>query len=571
MKRLRRSLAMILVLAMAIIAVAPLNEVFADSLEVVQEEPKLEISELKQGLTQAVKSVENIEPADEKDKEVMDQFYEAHDFLDKEIKLAEMKQRQSVGSAAVGGVLEGNSIYDLTTIPARVQLLIRIGRAIRFASTELSNKVVAAHTKITEYIIVGLLYTVNPFATDAQIMDYIQKFDELEQELLTYPDLSPNDIATIYKKAAVWREIREANKVKASRRKFGNSLVVRQLSEEISKTVGMQFRITVKCGELDEQVEKLHEAMEKITGPRIKVERIEFKEGNMGAISLNKTTKISPVVLPNEVKDKEVVMYSSNAFLARVIGNTIIPIKPGTVMITVVSKDGSVKADFELHIVKPGDSVEGIPFLQATGENNEYDRGNTSGGSHGDDIVVGNDTNEVKSIGLAVKSTTLKVGENFNLAKKTFVFPETAVDKELSYKSKNESVATVDEKGTITAVKEGTTTITVTSKNGVSSKFEVTVINDAKKDEYQITEINPSTRKAGIFSIEVKATKNGQKYNGPAKVTVSAKGKDLTKTCYINNGVGSVKYNGFEFGTWIKDFDVKVEVKDQVQSFQLNY
>ena len=549
MKHLKKSLAMILVFAMTFIAVAPLSEVFADSLEVQQEEPKLEISELKEGLTQAVKSVEDIEPADEKYKEVMDQFYEAHDFLDKEIKVAEMKQRQAVGSAEAVGALE-NTIYDLSTIPVRVQLMIRIGRAIRFASTELSNKVVAAHTKITEYIITGLLYAVNPFASEAQIMDYIQKFDQLEQELLAYPDLGPNDIATIYKKAAVWREIRE----------------------EISKTVGLQFRITVKCGELDEQVKKLHAAMEKITGPKIKAEKIEFKEGNMGAISINKTTTISPIVRPNEVKDKEVFIYSSNAFMARVVGKTIIPLRTGTVMITVVSKDGCAKSNFELHIVEPGHSVEGIPFLQATGENSEYLNTNTNGGGVvGGNSSVGKDIYEVKNIGFSVKSTTLKIGDTFDLASKTFVFPENALEKQVSYKSDNEDIATVNEKGTIEAVAEGSTTITATTKNGVTNKFKLNVIKKVDKDEYQITEINPSERKAGIFSIEFKATKNGKKYNGPAKVTVTNTKKAIARDVYFNNGVASVKYNGFEFGTWVKDFNVKIELKDQVKTFELNY
>lgn len=571
MKHLKKSLAMILVFAMTFIAVAPLSEVFADSLEVQQEEPKLEISELKEGLTQAVKSVEDIEPADEKYKEVMDQFYEAHDFLDKEIKVAEMKQRQAVGSGEAVGALE-NTIYDLSTIPVRVQLMIRIGRAIRFATTELSNKVVAAHTKITEYIITGLLYAVNPFASEAQIMDYIQKFDQLEQELLAYPDLGPNDIATIYKKAAVWREIREAKKVRASRTRFGNSFIVRELSEEISKTVGLQFRITVKCGELDEQVKKLHEAMEKITGPKIKAEKIEFKEGNMGAISINKTTTISPVVRPNEVKDKEVFIYSSNAFMARVVGKTIIPLRTGTVMITVVSKDGCAKSNFELHIVEPGHSVEGIPFLQATGENSEYLNTNTNGGGVvGDNSSVGKDIYEVKNIGFSVKSTTLKIGDTFDLKSKTFVFPENALEKEVSYKSDNEAIATVNEKGTIEAIAEGSTTITATTKNGVTNKFKLNVIKKVDKDEYQITEINPSERKAGIFSIEFKATKNAKKYNGPAKVTVSNTKKAIEREVYFNNGVASVKYNGFEFGTWVKDFNVKIELKDQVKTFELNY
>ena len=571
MKHLKKSLAMILVFAMTFIAVAPLSEVFADSLEVQQEEPKLEISELKEGLTQAVKSVEDIEPADEKYKEVMDQFYEAYDFLDKEIKVAEMKQRQAVGSAEAVGALE-NTIYDLSTIPVRVQLMIRIGRAIRFATTELSNKVVAAHTKITEYIITGLLYAVYPFASEPQIMDYIQKFDQLEQELLAYPDLGPNDIATIYKKAAVWREIREAKKVRASRTKFGNSFIVRELSEEISKTVGLQFRITVKCGELDEQVKKLHEAMEKITGPKVKAEKIEFKEGNMGAISINKTTTISPIVRPNEVKDKEVFIYSSNAFMARVVGKTIIPLRTGTVMITVVSKDGYAKSNFELHIVEPGHSVEGIPFLQATGENSEYLNTNTNGGGVvNNNPYIQKDSYEVKNIGFSVKSTTLKVGDTYDLASKTFVFPENALEKEVSYKSDDETIAKVNEKGTIEAVAEGSTTITATTKNGVTNKFKLNVIKKVDKDEYQITEINPSERRAGIFSIEFKATKNGKKYNGPAKVTVSNSKKAIVRNVYFNNGVTSVKYNGFEFGTWVKDFNVKIELKDQVKTFELNY
>ncbi|MFR6598080.1 MAG: hypothetical protein ACLURU_00980, partial [Finegoldia magna] len=101
--------------------------------------------------------------------------------------------------------------------------------------------------------------------------------------------------------------------------------------------------------------------------------------------------------------------------------------------------------------------------------------------------------------------------------------------------------------------------------------FKLNVIKKVDKDEYQITEINPSERKAGIFSIEFKATKNGKKYNGPAKVTVSNTKKAIEREVYFNNGVASVKYNGFEFGTWVKDFNVKIELKDQVKTFELNY
>lgn len=91
------------------------------------------------------------------------------------------------------------------------------------------------------------------------------------------------------------------------------------------------------------------------------------------------------------------------------------------------------------------------------------------------------DIYEVKNIGFSVKSTTLKIGDTFDLASKTFVFPENALEKQVSYKSDNEAIATVNEKGTIEAVAEGSTTITATTKNGVTNKFKLNVIKKLTK------------------------------------------------------------------------------------------
>ena len=113
------------------------------------DQQKLEIAEVRDELTKAVKSVEGVEAPDEKYEECLKQFNEAVRTVSLEID--DYEQGVENGTLSRQGGLAEGSIYDLTTIPVRVQLLIRIGRAIRFGSTELSNKVVAAHTKSVSY------------------------------------------------------------------------------------------------------------------------------------------------------------------------------------------------------------------------------------------------------------------------------------------------------------------------------------------------------------------------------------------------------------------------------------
>ncbi len=68
---------------------------------------------------------------------------------------------------------------------------------------------------------------------------------------------------------------------------------------------------------------------------------------------------------------------------------------------------------------------------------------------------------------------TLETGETIQLA--VTVKPENATNKELIFSSDDESVATVDEKGNIVAVGEGTAVITVISADNPSVKKEITV------------------------------------------------------------------------------------------------
>jgi len=66
----------------------------------------------------------------------------------------------------------------------------------------------------------------------------------------------------------------------------------------------------------------------------------------------------------------------------------------------------------------------------------------------------------------------LEAGESETLT--ATVAPDTATDQAVTWSSSNKDVATVNDKGEVTAVKEGTATITVTTKDG-SKKAECKV------------------------------------------------------------------------------------------------
>lgn len=582
-----KNVAIALVLLMSSLAVAPgiSSIAYANNLEINEDtlirerkpgitvdtnigsdQQKLEIAEVREELTKAQKSVEGVEAADEKYEECLKQFNEAVRTVGLEID--DYEQGVENGTLSRQGGLAEGSIYDLTTIPVRVQLLIRIGRAIRFGSTELSNKIIAAHTKLTEYILTGIVYAANPFASESQIMEYIEKFEALEQELLSYPDLSPEDIATIYKKAAYHRTIREARKVRNDANRTGRKFQARELDKEISKAAGLWWRITVTCGELDEEEEKLILAIEKVAGPKIRAEKIEFMEGGAGAINIDNKTKIRPVIMSAEVKNKDYIIYSSNPYVARVIGNEIIPLKTGNVIITVMALDNGITKDFELQILNPGEPTS-LPMLEPTGANDQYLSAKKD--TDKQEKLVKNNSDEVNDISFTVGSVEMKLGETYPLGQKVLVFPERVSDKTLTYDISNPDIASIDENGNITAFNPGNTEVTATSVNGIKKSIKVNIAEKEVEKTYSITNIEISPRNAGVFTISVEAMENDKAYNGPCDITLFYGNKTINNRIYLKNGKAVKKYTGFDIPTWQKELSGTVNIKDISQDIELAF
>ena len=172
-------------------------------------------------------------------------------------------------------------------------------------------------------------------------------------------------------------------------------------------------------------------------------------------INKNETAKLKIEILPEEAKDQKITFSSSNPNIISVdqSGN-IFGVSSGEATITATAENG-VKGSITLNVYS-----------------------------------------KVEEIKLDIENLTLQEGENYNL--KATIYPEDATNKNITFNSENNDIATVDQSGKITAIKEGTTRITVTSQdsqntrdnqsNPVQKSVEVKVIKKLTEDELKFDE-----------------------------------------------------------------------------------
>ncbi len=154
-------------------------------------------------------------------------------------------------------------------------------------------------------------------------------------------------------------------------------------------------------------------------------------------IDINTSEDLVVTVNPDNATNKELIWESGDDTIVTVDENgKITAVGEGTTTVKVISADDPTK--FDIITVKVEIPVEGI--------------------------VIENDDTEVA------------IGEELQL--NVTVNPETASVKDLEYTSSDETVAIVDEFGKVTPVGEGTTVITVTSKDNpeITETITITVV-----------------------------------------------------------------------------------------------
>ena len=234
---------------------------------------------------------------------------------------------------------------------------------------------------------------------------------------------------------------------------------------------------------------------------------VTLDKGNL-SLTVRETGSLTATVLPDNATNKNVTWTSSDTGVARVDSSgTVTAVGPGTATITATAQDGSGQcASCTVTVTQP---VTGVTLdkdtlsltvgttatLQATvtptnasnqaiswsssnetvatvenGRVTAHQAGQatitvtTQDGSFSDTCAVTVTTVPVTGVTLDKTNLSLTVGGTEALT--ATVHPDNATNKNIAWTSSNNSVATVDSTGTVTAVSAGTATITATAADG---------------------------------------------------------------------------------------------------------
>lgn len=115
-------------------------------------------------------------------------------------------------------------------------------------------------------------------------------------------------------------------------------------------------------------------------------------------------------------------------------------------------------------------------------------KGNTKSKSVSSKTTNSNKTSvvDVKGIEINETVTSLKEGESKKLT--VTVEPSNATNKKITWKSSNNSIATVNSSGEVTANKEGNVWITAKSSNGKESTIKINVKKEAKTESSTVAQ-----------------------------------------------------------------------------------
>ena len=202
--------------------------------------------------------------------------------------------------------------------------------------------------------------------------------------------------------------------------------------------------------------------------------------------NISSTTHIKVVILPTGVEAPETLSLELNGEATKALGAKMTPEDATDVKLAYLSSDESVAT------VDESGNVTAVGVGECTITTTIVADTTATAEDAGVDsemlVVPENAKAETKvTVGKAIESITLDSNEgvltvgNTHTIKAT-VFPEDATDKAVTWKSSDESIATVDAEGNVTAKDTGNVTIMAVNSDGdVSSTYELTVNKVAAK------------------------------------------------------------------------------------------
>jgi len=233
-------------------------------------------------------------------------------------------------------------------------------------------------------------------------------------------------------------------------------------------------------------------------------------------INMGSTLQLTATVVPDSTNNKGVTWTSSNTNVATVNGSGLVtPKAVGTATITVKTADGTNKT------------------------------------------ATCNVTVRQLATGVTLNKTAATINMGSTLQLTATVAPNTTSNKGVTWTSSNTNVATVNGSGLVTAITEGTCTITATSQDGSAKNASCTInvtnwSTTSNNSVAQSTIVKPaSTSSPTVLKINDSATKNvntGIRYNQPIKkgdvISVTYLYTRSNNSYYLDLRVNNVATNG---------------------------
>ena len=197
------------------------------------------------------------------------------------------------------------------------------------------------------------------------------------------------------------------------------------------------------------------------------------------------TVTLIPTVLPDNATDKSVTWSSSNEAVATVTDGVVTAVAAGEATITVTTTDGAKTATCAVTVAAPAASTYTVTLKEGTEDATNWTitpaEATTTGVAAGTEVkATYGGTKKVKSVkakkkapaNVAVTSITLNKtateiteGQTETLSV-TEVLPANATDPTYTWKTSDETKATVDQNGVVTAVAAGNVNIYAEANDG---------------------------------------------------------------------------------------------------------
>lgn len=244
-----------------------------------------------------------------------------------------------------------------------------------------------------------------------------------------------------------------------------------------------------------------NDTMTNIGNNSIAVSGIIFDNSTL-TVEVGKQDTITAIVQPDNASVKHLVWSSDNETVATVENGIVTGVSAGSATITATASDNS-----------------GVTATCA---------------------VIVNIPVKATDVTLNQTSLTLtSVGDTVTLI--ATVSPDSAMDKSVIWTSSNPGVATVDSNGVVTAVANGTATVTVTTADGSNKTATCEVTVTSQENEPTVDEDTDISTLQNVIYIDKVEAQSGSQMNLSIKMKNNAKIRSFQFDLYLPEGVTAVK------------------------------